>query len=301
MKLKAFRALTPFEKVWFLAFSVVITAATLYFSATGTDWGDPKAILLNWVASPVSAITGIITVILTARGNIYNYLFGIINSIAYGLIAWVTGYYGDWILNWFFFVPTQFLILLVWRRHMRPDNPVIVRMKTLSLWQIVLTVGLSAAAFVAFGILLSGVDSWFVNYWKRSASIYSTIARWSGLLLLGPLFDSSTEVFQIFAQILCIRRYAEQWIFWILTDIFTIVMWLAVVMTDRSSLPMSLPTLIMWCAFLVNAIYGAFVWYRGAENRKGAAPTASRQPATAPDASRPTAARPPAAAPGAGL
>lgn len=265
MLIKWLKQCTRFERIWFSLFTVIIIAVSVYFSLSGTKWGDARSVILNWIISPVSALAGIITVILCAKGNINNYLFGIVNAAAYGAIAWVSGYYGDWILNWFFFVPTQVLIFFGWRKHMRQDDPSVVKMKRLSAVQFAMLGGIGLIALIIFGFVLSAVDHWFVNYMKRSATIYGNITKAFGIALLGPLFDSATEVFQIFAQILCIRRQAEQWLFWIATNVITVIMWIAVVVTDHASLPWALPTLVMWVAFFMNSIYGASVWYKNAE------------------------------------
>ena len=104
--------LNKYESWWMWSFISIITVATLYFSATGTDWSNAWNIILNWIISPLGAITGVICVVLVAKGNLYNYAFGIVNAIGYGTVAWQTGYYGDWLLNWFFFLPTQIFILI---------------------------------------------------------------------------------------------------------------------------------------------------------------------------------------------
>jgi nicotinamide mononucleotide transporter len=261
---KVFGSLTKFEKIWLAIFSVVILATTIVFSVMGTDYSSFKSIALNWIVSPVSALTGVICVLLVARTSIYNYSFGLIQSITYGLIAWVAGYYGDWILNWFFFVPTQFLIFYFWRKNLKPKSIDLVKVKKFTLLQALLVMGGGVVAFVAFGFALHYVDFWFINFMKRSASIYANITTAFGIPLLGPMMDSSTEILQIVAQILMIKRMAEQWPLWIATNVITIVMWGAVLVTDPTSISWVLPTLIMWIAFLVNSIYGTKVWYREA-------------------------------------
>ena len=92
--------------------------------------------------------------------------------------------------------------------------------------------------------------------------MYGTIAKVFGIPLLGPMFDSSTEVLQIIAQILLIKRMAEQWPLWIATNVITIIMWVAVMIADPTSIPYALPTFIMWVAYLINSVYGTKVWYR---------------------------------------
>ena len=254
--------MTKFEKIWLAIFSAIILASTFYFSYTGTDWDDWKSIGLNWVISPVSALTGVLCVILVARASIYNYSFGLVQSVLYGYICWVSGYYGDWLLNWFFFVPTQILIYIFWKRNLRPASLDIVRIARFKRWQILLTIFLSLAALIGFGFALNSIDSWFINVMKRNVSIYANITAVFGIALIGPMMDSSTEVLQIAAQFLCIARSPLQWPMWIATNVITILMWTAVALTDHNQLPIAMPTLLMWVVFLFNSLYGAINWYR---------------------------------------
>jgi len=79
------------------------------------------------------------------------------------------------------------------------------------------------------------------------------------------MFDSSTETLQIFGQILMTLAFAEQWLFWILTNIITIVMWGTVIYADPTSISWASPILIMWVAFLINSIYGYILWKKNSK------------------------------------
>ena len=52
-------------------------------------------------------------------------------------------------------------------------------------------------------------------------------------------------------------RYMEQWILWIVVDIVSIYMWWIAFSANDSDITV----LIMWTAYLFNAIYGAYIWY----------------------------------------
>jgi nicotinamide mononucleotide transporter len=231
-----------------------------------TDWKSAWNIFLNWFLSPVSALTGVICVVLCARGSWWNWTFGIVNSIAYGIIAWQTGYYGDAILNIFYFLPTQFFIMKLWEKNRITEKTDIIVMKRMSLKQIIILSSIGIIITIAFGFILSGVDHYAINVMKRNVSIYENINKVFHFPILGPMLDSSTEFFQIGAEVLLILRFAEQWVLWIATNVLTIIMWLAVIFTDKSALPYAVPTLVMWIAYLVNSVYGLYVWRK---NSKG--------------------------------
>lgn len=259
-----FKTWSNFEKIWLGIFAVAILAVTIVFSLTGTNYNDWHSILLNWVISPLSAITGIVCVVLVARGSIYNYYWGFINAASYGYLAYSVGYYGDMILNLFFFLPFQIIGFIWWRDRLKPDSKQFVIMKKLKLSQIItITLG-GLIATILIGVVLFSVDNWFVNAMKRNVSIYQYIDHVFHIPYLGAIFDASTEVLQIVAQLLMTVAYAEQWIAWILTNIITIIMWVTVIIADRTSIPYALPTVIMWIAYLINSCYGYINWMRGA-------------------------------------
>ena len=119
-----FKQWSRFEKIWFISFLVIIIAATVYFSLTGTDYSNFQSIILNWVISPVSAISGIFCVVLAAKGKISNWMYGVLNSILYGYLAYRSGYYGDAIINIVYFLPTQFIGLMFWKTRLQNKSKV---------------------------------------------------------------------------------------------------------------------------------------------------------------------------------
>jgi nicotinamide mononucleotide transporter len=257
-----------FEKIWLFSFLTIIIAATAFFSATGTDYSSTENILLNWAISPLSAATGIFCVVLAAKGKISSWTYGVVNSVLYGYLAYRSGYYGDAIINIFYFLPTQFIGMAFWKTRLKKESKTDVMMRKLTPKQLLLILLGGVAAAVVFGMLLHGVDSWFTGAMKRNESIYAYFETMfgGGAFLAGPILDSSTEVTQILAQIFMVLAFAEQWIFWIITNVITIAMWIIVIVADPASASWAVPTLIMWTAYLVNSVYGWVIWKRGASN-----------------------------------
>lgn len=255
-----------FEKVWLITFLGIILTATIYFSLKGTNYNNIESILLNWAISPVSAISGIICVVLAAKGKISNWTFGIVNSLLYGYLAYRSGYYGDAIINIVYFLPTQFAGIIFWRSRLKAGSKTDVKMRKLTVRQAIYIISLGIIIAIGFGLFLHYVDNWFTEVMKRNISIYSYFEHILGpkAVLVGPTLDSVTEVTQILAQIFMVLAFAEQWTFWIITNVVTIFMWTVVIVADPLSISWALPTLIMWIAYLVNSVYGCIIWRRGA-------------------------------------
>lgn len=82
-----FGDLSNYEKTWMVSFLLIIFTVTLYSGLMSTDYGSLESVMLNLLISPISAITGIICVLLVAKGKITNYAWGIVNVITYSYIS----------------------------------------------------------------------------------------------------------------------------------------------------------------------------------------------------------------------
>lgn len=250
------------ERLWLLGFSALVLLCTCVFSVKGTDWSSLSSVLLNWVVSPLSAISGVLCVVLVAKGLISNWVWGLVSCSLYGVVAWTSGYYGDWLLNWFYFVPSQFFVWWCWRHQLQSDTQQ-VRMRRLGHH----TFWVSALVVVSIAVVawfLAKVDGFFSEALARNSMIYQQLEGYSGWALAGPFLDATTVVLQISAQLLMIRFFAAQWTFWLLTNVLNCVAWSVVLVSTPESASFALPTLLMWGAFFINSLYGAWNWHKGA-------------------------------------
>lgn len=216
-----------FEKSWLIIFT--ITNLILFYL-----WQD------TWLGL-LASLTGMLTVVLVAKGKISNYYFGIINVIAYAYIAYQNRYFGEFMLNAFYFLPIQFIGLYYWLKHRNKNktiDDVVVR-------------SLSKNEKVIWGII----------------TIFATIVYGLVLVQLGntlPFVDSSTTILSIIAMILMVKRTTEQWLLWIIVDIISIFMWMHIILQGGNEITM----VVMWTAYLVNAIYGYYNWKQLEKNQK---------------------------------
>ena len=218
-----FKEWTRFERIWLLLFSIV--NVFLYLK-----W-DSGLIGL------VSAMSGMLCVVLVAKGKISNFVFGIINTATYAYISYGYGLYGESMLNALFYLPTQFIGLWMWQRH-RSVNKVRdedIEIKRLSLkgWAVVIA-SVVVGAYVYMHVLMA-MNAQQVR------------------------IDSVAVVMSVVAQILLTLRYAEQWVLWILVNLLSIVLWV-VTLSQSGGSDYTMP--VMWTAFLINSIYGWINWLK---------------------------------------
>lgn len=136
-------------------------------------------------------------------------------------------------------------------------------MRKLNVKQIAIILLVGSIFALLFGLLLNYVDYWLFDLLKRNSPIYQYIFQVTGLHI-GGILDGSTEILQIIATILMILSYREQWLFWILTNIISINLWVMVFIADPLSIGYVAPIIIMWVAYLINSFYGFYEWDKGA-------------------------------------
>ncbi|WP_078433275.1 nicotinamide riboside transporter PnuC [Metabacillus halosaccharovorans] len=212
---------TLFEKLWLIIFTAV--NVYLFFA-----WSDSLIGL-------ISSITGMLCVVLVAKGKISNYYFGIIQTSTYAYISYGYGLYGEAMLNGLFYLPVQFIGIYLWNKH-RTNQGVSgedVKVKRLSKAGWLYTISTAVILIIAYGFFLK---------YLGGSSIWA---------------DSATNVLSVMAQILMLKRFAEQWLLWISVNILSIYLWISVLLSQGGN---DFSMLVMWTAFLVNSIYGYINW-----------------------------------------
>ncbi len=224
------RSWSVFELIWIVLFVSAGTLVTIF----------TKDSLLNYAI----LLSGIFCVVLAAKGNIWTYAFGLVNSVGYAYVSFTNGLYGEMALNILFFVPTNILGFLMWQRHQVKDS---VAMRGLERAQF---------AYILLGcVALIAVLGFALSHIKTQNT---------------PYINGISTTLSIVATILMMLRYKEQWVLYILLNLVTIVMWLIRLLNGSAD---GAIMILMWGAFLINAVYGYFIW------RKGAAVKTKTEPA----------------------
>ncbi len=216
---------------WFLIVGVLVSNV-VYSVLTGT---------LDVIGS-LAGITGVLCVVLVAKGSIWNYAFGLVNVSLYAWISYKAALYGDAGLNALYYLPMQFIGWWQWRKRGAAMSQAESGGKTVQVkarrfdWgqRILLAIG-CAAAVVACGYLLKYLGD------------------------PQPYKDSATTVLSIVAQALMALAFMEQWALWIITNIISVVMWAVCVSRGEAHAGVMV---IMWSFYLLNSINGLRVWLR---------------------------------------
>lgn len=194
------------------------------------------------VVGSVAGIAGVLCVVLVAKGNIWNYLFGIINVSMYAYISYKAALYGDAALNALYYVPMQFIGWWQWRKRgaamLQADadgRSMQVKARRFTWNQRILLALGCAVGVIAVGYVLKHFGD------------------------PQPFKDSATTVLSIVAQALMALAFMEQWVLWIITNVVSVIMWCICVARGEAHAAVMV---IMWAFYLLNSLNGLRVWLK---------------------------------------
>ncbi len=219
---------------WFLILGT--TVVSIASSLLGEGWDT-----LGFIV----AVTGIINLVLCAKGNIWNYLFGIIYNAIYVYIAWKSRLYADSAIYLLYYLPMQFLGWAHWKKNQNQEDGA-VNARHLDRKTALVLLAIAAVLIPLFA-------------WVLSRPFIADSQPW---------LDSVTTVVSILAMYMMVKAIAEQWYIWIVLDGVQVVKWAVATANGEEHAALML---VMFAFFLANAVYGLIQW-------NGLAKRASDQP-----------------------
>lgn len=192
------------------------------------------------VYSYIVSIVGVLSVIFLAKGWIVAPIVGIVYSIMYGILAVLSKYYGEAIVQFVVMLPMNILTILAWLKHTDTENESQVVVNKISIKEYLIV--FATALFVAVGMyyLLKALDT--------KELLVSTISLVSGTV----------------AVYLSYRRSRYYAVAFLVADIVRVSLWCISIFSGSA---MYLPTVLCFVMFIVSDIYGLVHW-RKEENRQ---------------------------------
>lgn len=209
------------EVLWLFVACTIITSLSIY-------WKDT-------IMGIVSATTGVACVVLTGKGKLSAYIFGLVNCVLYAIISYNANLYGETMLNALYYIPMQFVGFYVWNKNMDKEKHEVKKLHMNNItrikWLLIMIVGT-----ILYGFVLKYLNDAM------------------------PFVDSFTTVSSVVAMIVSVKMYSEQWWIWILVDIFSVYMWWCNFTIGNDNFA----TLLMWVVYLGNAIIMCIKWEKEA-------------------------------------
>lgn len=127
------------EVLWIVTASAIILSLSLYWKEN--------------IIGIVSSISGILCVILTGKGKLSSYIFGMINTILYSYIAFNAKYYGEFMLNIFYYIPMNIAGFILWSRNLNNESKEVIKTKLNNKYKIIIF-ALSFISIFIYGLIL---------------------------------------------------------------------------------------------------------------------------------------------------
>lgn len=143
----------------------------------------------SWLES-IAVLTALIYVFLASKGNRWCFLFGLISSALYVYITIELKLYFDTLIN-SYYIYMSFAGWFAWSKHHGQS----LKVKKIPQKKL--------KAALLFGLPFTLLLAFLANHYS-DASL--------------PYFDAFTTVFSIIATWMVVKRYLENWLFWIVVD-----------------------------------------------------------------------------------
>lgn len=178
------------------------------------------------MVSFISGMAGIISVVLCSQKKMTFYLFGFIQLGTYLVLCFRQHLWGEVSENIFYAI-TMIVGIFLWIKNYNKEKYEVVP-KELSFYaRFTCCLVFIFATFIVFMVL----------------KIYSNDSQ--------PFWDAISTVPAFIAQILMIAGYKEQWRYWLIVDVTSIVMWAII------GNPCMVVQFALWT---LNCVYGMYKW-----------------------------------------
>lgn len=236
-----------------MAVVIIVITATNYATAGGVR---DRVLLL---AAAGASLCGVLSVILASNARIANFIFALINVTVYGVVCLLKSNYGSAAINLLYFLPMQFVGLAAWKRH-GGSSKTQVQARRLSERGRMLVCGLFLVGLIIVYIILCAVRT--ENGATLSERLFTHDADMVALRWI-IVVDAMATVCNLIGQYLLSTAFMEQWFFWIIVNVSSVVMWSLTAARDveagRSASLASI-YIVKYAFYLINALNGLRIW-----------------------------------------
>lgn len=158
----------------------------------------------------IGAVLTILCVWLNTKANIWGWFVGILGTICYIYVSYSTQLWGFCLLNIFFLAISVYGL---WNWKYGTENKIQtneIQIREITILPITHTNTITLIILISLGIILSGIFSYILIQADSSS----------------PYFDAIIFAFSIIAQGLLANKKIENWLFWIVINLLTVMMFL---------------------------------------------------------------------------
>ena len=205
--------------------------------------GKPDARVALTILSAAGALMGVISVVLSANGNILTFVFGLVDVLIYSYTLLDQNVPMTLGLHLLYFLPMEFIGFYGWRKRGATATKAVKARR------------LTPKGWLNTVIL-------FVMVYGAVLAVAWLIARYQGNVAWAKMaFDSAVTTANIVALVLMTKAYMDQWYLWTLVNITSIVLWIIVLGSGEGS-EYTVVQLIKYSFYLLNGLNAIRIWMR---------------------------------------
>lgn len=193
----------------------------------------------DYIIGSAVLFSGLLCGYFSSEGKRSNYLFGLINYLLMGYVAFKNQLFGIFFFYLFIFSPLQVNGFMSWKKHLQQDQTVKVREFTL-VNSIIITLSCVVGSAL-IGLLLTLIPG------QRLAFI-----------------DAASNCVNLCAVILMILRFKEAWWLYLVNNLIDLVIWIITTIQGGDGAVMML---LVSIGYLIINLYGIFKWTIWAKHR----------------------------------
>lgn len=190
----------------------------------------------------VGTTTGLVSVLLAAKSNIWTWAIGLVNVACFFLIFYQVQLYSDMFLQIYFFI-TSIYGWIIWSKQNEKKE---ISIRLLSRKPRVVLALIIFFATLLLGTLIKDIHTILPSVFQQPASY--------------PYIDTFIAVLSVLATVLLAKRFLENWILWIAVDVLSIGLYALKGVKLIS---------IEYFIFLCIASFGFYNWYKLRRNENG--------------------------------
>lgn len=210
-----------FEYVYMSIFLAVLVALSVIFKS-------------SWLVT-CNSVFGVISVFFIAKGLVVGNVIGIVQLAVYAVVSFQNRYYGEIFVSLAILLPCYIAAIFTWTRNRNKNNDVVQVIQKISLKEWLVASAAMAAISVAMFFVLKAL---------HTDNLY---------------FSWGSVVLCLIANYLVIRRSEYNFIFFLISNIATIALWLSVVLKGDLSY---IPIIANYFMFMILNLSGVVNWIK---------------------------------------
>ena len=188
---------------------IIMLTISVYYAILPQEWCPQWLAVINLI----SGLCGVFCVFLCAKANRMNFPFAVVNTTVFMIYLFYFGIWATFWLELLIYFPMNIISWVKWNQHKDEDDKLLAKSKKLSVLQNVLVTLIIIALSV---ITHFALQFWAGDTWMRFAKDFGwniPVMQW---------IDSTIFAIGIVAVVLEMLRYSEQYVWWLITDIFAV-------------------------------------------------------------------------------